>query len=85
MTNEIKVNNPTSDYFDFLGLSANEIERIKIINGPQSTLYGSEAMAGVINIITKMMDSQPTKMVMKKMDIKMLLFQKNSNLDRVEN
>ena len=30
-----------------------EVERIEVIRGPASSLYGSEAMGGVINIITK--------------------------------
>ncbi len=29
------------------------IERIEVIRGPMSSLYGSDAMGGVINIITK--------------------------------
>ncbi len=29
------------------------IERIEVIRGPMSTLYGSDAMGGVINIITR--------------------------------
>ena len=37
-----------------LGLiNPNNIERIEIVKGAQSALYGSDAMAGVINIITK--------------------------------
>jgi vitamin B12 transporter len=38
--------------FDLNLLSLNNIERIEICRGAQSTLYGSEAVAGVINIIT---------------------------------
>ncbi len=40
-------------FFDFAHLTTDNIERIEIIRGPQSTLYGSSAMSGVINIITK--------------------------------
>ncbi len=35
------------------GLPITIIERIEVIKGPNSTLYGSEAMAGVVNVITK--------------------------------
>ena len=35
------------------------IDRLEIIKGPSSTLYGSEAVAGVINIITKNPKDQP--------------------------
>ncbi|MDG1967415.1 MAG: TonB-dependent receptor [Flavobacteriaceae bacterium] len=35
------------------------IDRLEIVKGPSSTLYGSEAVAGVINIITKDPENQP--------------------------
>lgn len=35
------------------GIPTSMIERIEVVKGPASTLYGSEALAGIINIITK--------------------------------
>ncbi|WP_028864570.1 TonB-dependent receptor domain-containing protein [Psychromonas aquimarina] len=39
--------------FDFSHLMADNIERIEVLRGPQSALWGSDAMGGVINIVTK--------------------------------
>ncbi len=59
MIDGVKVNSTTTGSFDFSGLTVDDIERIEIVKGPQSTIYGSEAMAGVINIITKKGTGKP--------------------------
>ena len=41
------------------GISPAMIQQIEIIKGPMSTLYGSEAMGGVINVITKSPQTAP--------------------------
>lgn len=43
----------TSDEFSFEHLGAFDIERIEVVRGPQSALWGSDALAGAINVITR--------------------------------
>jgi vitamin B12 transporter len=55
MIDGIRVNDPTaaSGDFEFAMFTPSAIERIEVLKGPQSALYGSDAMSGVVNIITK--------------------------------
>ncbi len=43
----------TGNAIDINQININTIERVEIIEGPMSTIYGADALAGVINIITK--------------------------------
>ena len=56
----LPVNDPSTigGVFDIRNLSLETIERIEVVKGSMSTLYGSDAIAGVINIITKEADQQ---------------------------
>ena len=56
----VEVNSTFDGFFDFTNIFSENIERIEVIKGAQSALYGSEAMGGVINIITKKGEGVPS-------------------------
>ena len=58
----VEVNDPMnpSRSFDFAHLAAGGIERIEVLRGPQSPLYGSDALGGVINVLTRRGQGRPS-------------------------
>ena len=48
----VQVNQPGGS-FDFSGLTTEAVERIEVLRGPASVLHGSDAIAGVIHIVTE--------------------------------
>ncbi|MBI5410852.1 MAG: TonB-dependent receptor [Nitrospirae bacterium] len=54
------VNSATLGSYNFANLTTDNIERIEILRGAQSMLWGSDAMGGVINITTKRGADKPT-------------------------
>jgi vitamin B12 transporter len=55
MLDGVELNDPMnpSRSYDLAHFSLDNVEQIEILRGPQSTLYGSDALGGVINILTK--------------------------------
>ncbi len=49
----VEASSPFTGEFEFANLQTANIERIEILRGEQSALWGSEAVGGVINIITR--------------------------------
>jgi vitamin B12 transporter len=50
----IKLNDPITGHFSaYMPIVASQIDRIEILKGPAAAAYGSEAVGGVINIISK--------------------------------
>ena len=55
----IPVNQGLQGAFNFADLTTDNIERIEVVRGPQSILYGPRALAGVIQIFTKQGEETP--------------------------
>ncbi|MGI8481761.1 MAG: TonB-dependent receptor, partial [Chthoniobacterales bacterium] len=49
----IPINQGLAGLFNFADLTVDDIDRIEVVRGPQSTLYGPRALAGAIQIFTK--------------------------------
>jgi len=49
----IRSNSAFSGTYDFSSLTVANVERVEVIAGPQSLLYGSGALGGIINIVTR--------------------------------
>lgn len=63
MIDGVRINDPTNDRggsFDFSTIDPASIERIEIVRGPVSAVYGSDAIAGAVNIITRRGGATPT-------------------------
>ncbi len=61
----VRLNSPQNGQFDLsnLPVSTKDIERIEIVRGPSSAIYGSNAMGGVIQIFTKKAEAEPRTQV----------------------
>lgn len=53
MIDGVEVSETSGGEFDFGSLLVDDIDRIEVLRGPQSAFWGSNAMAGVVNIITR--------------------------------
>ena len=58
----VPANDPSviANYFDLNFINLSSVEKIEILKGAQSTLYGSDAVAGVINVITRKSATRPS-------------------------
>jgi vitamin B12 transporter len=56
----MRTNSPTLGSTDIAEFTIDAIDRIEIVRGPQSTLYGADAITGVVNIITKKGQGPPS-------------------------
>ncbi|HEV8374907.1 MAG TPA: TonB-dependent receptor [Candidatus Polarisedimenticolia bacterium] len=53
MLDGVRVNEPDTDYVNFVLLPLSEVERIEVIRGSSSALFGEGGLGGVINVVTR--------------------------------
>ncbi|MDI6731423.1 MAG: TonB-dependent receptor [Candidatus Margulisbacteria bacterium] len=58
-----RINSPLLGTVDMAGLLLDNVEKIEIVTAPLSSLYGSDAVGGVINIITQKSVKEPTQVL----------------------
>ncbi len=59
LVNGVRVNSPYFSGYDFSALTTENVERIEIVRGPFSSLYGSDASGGVVQIFTRPASAHP--------------------------
>src|SRR2546427_12233367 len=59
----VPINQGLQGAFNFADLVTDDIDRVEVVRGPQSTLYGPRALVGVIQIFTKEGEGSPTIML----------------------
>jgi vitamin B12 transporter len=59
----IPINQGLQGAFNFADVTTDDIDRIEVVRGPQSTIYGPQALAGVIQIFTKQGTGTPNVML----------------------
>ena len=55
----VRVNSPYFSGYDFSALSTQNVERIEVVRGPFSALYGSDAIGGVVSILLRPPSAEP--------------------------
>ena len=58
----IPINQGLAGLMNFADFTTDDIDRVEVVRGPQSTLYGPRALAGAIQIFTKRGEGDPTVM-----------------------
>lgn len=56
----VEINSPFTQEVDLGDILVDNLDKVEIVRGPQSASYGSEALGGVIHIITRKGEGEPT-------------------------
>jgi iron complex outermembrane receptor protein len=58
LVNGVRMSDPQTGHFDLdLAVPLDQVERVEILRGPASALYGADAVGGVVNVVTRQGDA----------------------------